>query len=373
MSKVKILIVILPFFLGCIGVEKREGVRLGRISTEPHVRILLGSEGGAIQSNGDVYIHRGDKIYRLPSGKIELRDGKIYKGGQKIYDVTPSIRVTFESKKFRYNGLRYRGEVILTNSLIINVIPIESYLYSVVACEFECGEIEAMKAGACAARTYTLRHLKPDGDYDLLATEGDQVYRGINSETKNSRLACNKTKGFVCIYRGKPIDARYSSTCGGRTADAKDVFGKGEPYLRSRPCNYCKISPHYSWTHKYSIQNFRELTRNRIKMIKGRDPGRIKRVKIKKRDRSRRVKEITVRGENGEFTIDDGDVRKLFDVESRYFDIKSKGNWVYIDGRGWGHGVGMCSWGAIGMAKKGKKFKEILRYYYQGISVKKLY
>ncbi len=372
MSKLKILILILLFFLGCIGVEKREGVRLGRISTEPCVRILLG-DGGGIQSDGNICIRKGSKVYKLSSGTIQVKDGKIYRDGQKVFDITSSIRVTFGNKSFRYNGLLYRGEVILTNSLIINKIPIESYLYSVVACEFECGEIEAMKAGACAARTYTLRHLKLDNDYDLVATEADQVYRGVNSETKNSRSVCDKTRGLVCVYRGKLIDARYSSTCGGRTADSKDVFGKGKPYLRSRSCNYCKISPHYSWTYKYSKQNFRELVQDRIKNLEGKDPGRVRGVKIKKRDKSGRVKEVIVEAKNGRFTINGEDIRKLFNLKSRYFDIKSKGDRIYIEGKGWGHGVGMCSWGAIGMAKKGKGFKEILRYYYQGTSVKKLY
>ncbi|OYD16356.1 hypothetical protein CH333_03585 [candidate division WOR-3 bacterium JGI_Cruoil_03_44_89] len=373
MSKLGILIVILPFLVGCIGVQKREGVRLGKISTEPHIRILLGNGGGVIRSDGNIYIHRGGKVYRFPSGDIEVKNGKIYRDGQKIFDVKSSVRVTFEGEKFGFSGLLYRGEVIVMNSLIINKLPIESYLYSVVACEFESGEMDAMKAGACAARTYALRHLKLDEDYDLVATERDQVYRGMNSETKNSRCACVETKGLVCVYRGEIIDARYSSTCGGRTADAKDIFGKGEPYLKSRSCNYCKISPHYSWTQKYSRQNFRELVRNKIKKIKGKDPGGIKGVKIKRRDGSGRVKEITVRARNGNFTVDGEDIRRLFDVKSKLFDIKSRGDWVYIEGRGWGHGVGMCSWGAIGMAKKGKNFKKILRYYYRGTTVKKLY
>lgn len=373
MSELRVVILMLFLLSGCIGVGTREGVKSGRISTESQVRILLGNEGGVIQSDGNIYIHRGGKVYKLPSGKIELKDGKIFKDGQKIFDIVSSVKVTFGSKKFNYNGLLYRGEVILSNSLIVNKIPIESYLYSVVACEFQSGEIEAMKAGACAARTYALKHLKPDKNYDLVATEGDQVYRGINSETENSRFACDKTRGLVCMYRGRLIDARYASTCGGRTADAKDVFGKKLAYLKSRSCGYCKISPHYSWTYKYSKQNFRELVRDRIKKINGRDPGKIKWVKIKKKDKSGRVEEITVKSENGNFIIRGEDTRKLFDIKSRYFDIKSKGNWIYIEGKGWGHGVGMCSWGAIGMAKKGKNFKEILRYYYQGTTIKRLY
>ncbi|MCK4256489.1 SpoIID/LytB domain-containing protein [candidate division WOR-3 bacterium] len=373
MGKLKILLLILPFFLGCIGVERIEKPRLRRISAEPYVRVLLGDKGGIISSEKKIYIHKGAKVYRLSSGSIELQEGNIYRDKQVIFDTEPSLKVCFEDKKFRFNGLSYRGEVIFNKSMVINRVPLELYLYSVVGCEFNCGEIETMKAGACAARTYAIYHLRPDKEFDLFSTHMDQVYKGLNSETKNTRAACDYTRGLVCMYKGTVINAMYSSVCGGKTASAKDVFGDDKPYLKSRSCNYCEISPHYSWNQKYSRQNFQELVRDRIKSKKGKDPGRIKDVKIKKRDKSGRVKEIMVKAEKGEFSFYGEEIRSLFDLKSRYFDIKTRGDWVYIEGRGWGHGVGMCAWGAIGMAKKGKRYKDILRYYYKGINIKKLY
>ncbi len=368
MPRVKFLIVLVLFLSGCIGVERAVKKRPG----EPVVRVLLGS-GGRLKSEGRLYIHKDSKVYRLSPGSIEITKGGIYRGTQKIFDITSPTRVSFEENVFEYKGLIYRGEVILVDSLIINRIPMEQYLYSVVACEFGCGEIEAMKAGACAARTYALIRLNTDKSYDLLATQSHQVYKGQGAETENSISACDYTRGLVCEYKGKPIDAMYSSTCGGKTANVEDVFGEEKPYLKSRRCEYCEISPHYRWTNKYSKQNFFELLRYSIKSIKGKDPGSIKGFKIEKRDKSERVKEVVVNAKEGDFRIKGTTIRKLLGLKSRYFFVKSSGQFVYIEGRGWGHGVGMCSWGAIGMSKKGKNFQQILKYYYKGININRLY
>ncbi len=371
--RLKIFIAILPLLVGCIGIERRTVSRIGEVRGEPEVRVLIGDKGGVIGADGTMYIHKGTKVFRVSSGEIELKQGGIHRGDEKLLDANPSVRLSFEDERFRFNGKAYRGEVIFKKTLVINKVPLESYLYSVVGCEFNCGEIEAMRAGACAARSYALYHLKADNDYDLVSSDQDQVYKGAGSETENSRAACDYTRGVVCVYRGRLINAMYSSACGGKTANAKDVVGKDIPYLKSRPCSYCEISPSYSWTKKYSSQNFHEFVGERLRMLKGKDPGRIKYVNIKKRDSSGRVKELAVGTDKGNILLYGEDVRSLLDLKSRYFDIRKRGDWVYIEGKGWGHGVGMCAWGAIGMAKKGKSFKEILRYYYRGISIKKLY
>lgn len=372
-SRLVIIITILAFFIGCIGVERIGGPRLKEISKEPIVRILIGDEGGTINSDRKIYIQKGSKVYRVSPGEIKLVDGKVYRDNQILLDAAPHVKISFENKRFTFRGLLYRGDLIFKKTLVINTLPLESYLYSVVGCEFNCDEIEAMKAGACAARSYALYHLSSDKDFDLFSTDLDQVYNGMNSETENSRAACDKTRGMVCVYKGKPINAMYSSVCGGKTASAKDVLGRDIPYLKSRSCNYCEISSYYSWSNKYSKENFHELVGERIKSIKGKNPGVIKDVRVKKKDGSGRVKEIAVRTDKGEFLVYGEEIRRLLDLKSRAFEIRTQGNWVYINGKGWGHGVGMCAWGAIGMAKKGKNFRDILKYYYRGINIRRLY
>lgn len=369
----KLLFILALLVSGCPRVERRVDRRIApKRVVEPYVRVLLGT-GGKVRSSGRIYIHSKNKVHRLSPGKIELRGGGLYRGRQKIFDITSPLRVRFEDGTFEYNRRSYRGEVIFTKSLVINRLPMEQYLWAVVASEFGSGEIEAMKAGACAARTYALLHLNSERSYDIRATVADQVYRGKDFETKMSIDAVDKTRGLVIVHQGNPIDARYHSTCGGRTGCGKDIFRLDRPYLRGVSCNYCNISPHYSWSHQYSKEDFNKLVREGVREILGKESGRIKSVRVGKKDRSGRVEEVVVRGSKGQFTIRGEEIRRLLDLKSRYFDIKTRGRTIYIKGGGWGHGVGMCSWGAIGKARKGRTFREILRFYYRGTRLKKLY
>lgn len=145
-----------------------------------------------------------------------------------------------------FNGKCYRGIFILRSSrrgmVLINVLNLEDYLKGVVPNELSpaaFNEIEALKAQAVAARTYALRNLGGNRElgFDLWSTARSQVYRGIDSEHPLSSRAVDETRGEVALYRGALINALYTSTCGGRTADSENVFGgKPVPYLRSTAC-----------------------------------------------------------------------------------------------------------------------------------------
>lgn len=145
-----------------------------------------------------------------------------------------------------FNGKSYRGILILRSSrkgmVLVNVLNLEDYLKGVVPNELSpsaFNEIEALKAQAVAARTYALRNLGGSRDlgFDLWSTARSQVYRGIDSEHPLSTRAVDETRGEVVLYRGALINALYTSTCGGRTADSENVFGgKPVPYLRSTVC-----------------------------------------------------------------------------------------------------------------------------------------
>jgi stage II sporulation protein D len=143
----------------------------------------------------------------------------------------------------RFNDTPFRGKIeVFANTrgalTVVNVIGIEDYVRGVVPNELSYPAIEALKAQAIAARTYALKNrgqFASEG-FDLLPTTRSQVYRGLTSETSITSRAVDETRGVVATYNGEPINALYTSTCGGRTEDAENIFNGPVPYLRGREC-----------------------------------------------------------------------------------------------------------------------------------------
>ncbi|MDQ6785297.1 MAG: SpoIID/LytB domain-containing protein [Acidobacteriota bacterium] len=144
----------------------------------------------------------------------------------------------------RFNGKAYRGriEVFVNargNLTVVNAVSLEDYLLGVVPNELGLPAIEAEKAQAVAARTYAIANINQFGaqGFDILPTVRSQVYQGFASETKMGTQAVQETRGLVATYNGKPINALYTSTCGGRTENSENVFDFNEPYLRGVECS----------------------------------------------------------------------------------------------------------------------------------------
>jgi SpoIID/LytB domain protein len=143
----------------------------------------------------------------------------------------------------RFNEKPYRGKIeVFANThgtvTVVNVIGLEDYVKGVVPNELSYPALEALKAQAIAARTYALKNRGQFGSegFDLLPTTRSQVYRGLSSETPLTTRAVDETRGVVATYHGEPINALYTSTCGGRTEDAGNIFNDAIPYLRGREC-----------------------------------------------------------------------------------------------------------------------------------------
>jgi stage II sporulation protein D len=161
-----------------------------------------------------------------------------------------SAPVTFasdsETTPVRFNDRPYRGRIeVFTNTrgalTVVNVLGLEDYVKGVVPNELSAGGfplLEAHKAQAIAARTYALRNRGQfmSQGYDLLPTTRSQVYRGFVSENSLSSRAVDETRGMIATYNGEPINALYTSTCGGRTEDAENIFNDAVPYLKAREC-----------------------------------------------------------------------------------------------------------------------------------------
>ena len=144
----------------------------------------------------------------------------------------------------RFNGKPYRGRIeVFVNSrgglTVVNAVSLEDYLLGVVPNELGLPELEAQKAQAVAARTYAVANINGFGSqgFDLLPTVRSQVYRGYSSESKMATQAVSETHGIVATYQGVPINAYYTSTCGGRTENSENIFDKYEPYLRGVECS----------------------------------------------------------------------------------------------------------------------------------------
>jgi len=191
----------------------------------------------------DVWIDR-EQILKEPSRPIWLlvaNELKSLKRESELYFI-PANPQSF----LTLNGRSYRGFLVLKGGprglVVVNYLNLEDYLKSVVPGELSPGQfnaIEALKAQAVAARTYAIRNMSQsaDSDYDLLDTPLSQLYKGMSSEHPLSTRAVEETAGLILLYRGKPINALYTSTCGGKTEDAEKVFsGRPVPYLKSVEC-----------------------------------------------------------------------------------------------------------------------------------------
>ena len=164
----------------------------------------------------------------------------------KFSSLKPVVFGSFNERNVpvKLNGKSYRGKIeVFVNSkgalTVVNVVPLEDYLLGVVPAELSLPQIEAQKAQAVAARTYAVANINGfvSQGFDMLPTVRSQVYKGVSAETGMGTRAVLETKGIVATYNGKPINALYTSTCGGRTENSENIFDFNEPYLRGVECS----------------------------------------------------------------------------------------------------------------------------------------
>lgn len=301
------------------------------------------------------------------------------------------IYINAKNDRVMLNGKEYRGNFELVNHggkiWVINVLDMEEYLKGVVPCEIgkvSSTLLEAAKAQAVAARTYAYAHLNQYASlgFDLYATIKDQVYSGIKSETELTNQAVEETERLILTYEKLPVEAKYHSTCGGVTADFNDAWpGTAPPYLKSVSCPYCEKSPHYTWQRKYLKGHFFTHLRSRLTQIgKGIPEGElIKNIRLIRNRKSKRILKVIIITEENEYSLPGYQVRKLFGdnqdpgglLKSNFITLDVQADTIIVNGKGFGHGVGMCQFGAIEMARQGKSFKQILYHYYSNTRISK--
>jgi stage II sporulation protein D len=277
---------------------------------------------------------------------------------------------------FAWNGRSYRGAfafVTLDDGRrgLLNVLPLDAYLPGVLGAEVSAGwPAAAQQAQAIVARTYALRKLRPEKLYDVTAGDADQSYGGIESESVEGRAAVDATSGTIVTYRGLPAHVAFSSCCGGRTADAVDVWRTPYPYLRSVEDPHCAESPEFRWEALVPYDGLaRALDLGRL--------GAPRAVELREVDGSGRPRAVAFSGAGPEVEVATRDLRSAAGpsvVRSTYLRevrLQSDGErrLLAIEGNGRGHGVGMCQWGARGMAASGSRADEIVAFYFAGTAL----
>jgi len=280
------------------------------------------------------------------------------------------------------NGRRYRGELLVRRHgagalSVVNLVPIERYLWGVLGSETYAGwPAAALEAQAIVSRTYTLwrmadRRRQP---FDLHGTVADQSYLGVAKEDPRLTSAVDRTAGVVLLYQMKLFRCYYHSTCGGHT-DAVENYFPDPPLLplSGVRCGYCEGSKHYRWTRELAKAKLCQALRERG----GLALARLASLEVTSRTKAGRVRELAVEGPDGaRLVMAGGKFRHIVGARvlpSTFFEVRDLGERCEFRGRGWGHGVGLCQWGAKGMADSGFGAADILRHYYTGATLQRVY
>lgn len=292
----------------------------------------------------------------------------------------------------------YRGTLnfVATDSalLVVNRVDVEEYLRGVVPLEIgarQTSDHAAVEAQAVAARSYTYTRMLASGarNFDVRATESDQVYGGIRAETFWGDLAVAATAGWVLSHRGQVVTGPYHSACGGSTALPSEIWRGGrDGFLRAvsdtntrtgRP--WCDLAPRAQWERRVlaaDLRNAVERYAGDYTTVPVGAAGSIRDVRVDGLTSTGRARTVVFSTAAGDVTIRTNDIRYVLRpiggelLPSTAFSMTVERaqdgslRALVLRGRGNGHGVGMCQWGAIARARAGDDFRAILRAYYPG-------
>ena len=376
-------------------------------SSSPVLRVKILGEKKSISvgATGPYQIEseKGKRQFYLSSAS--LRKIEATSSGMKVDNIIWGNKVWIKPRKnsslaliiIKGDKRRYRGDLIIKEEegflKVINQLPLEEYLYGVIKWELSPDwPLATLCAQTIAARTYALKNMESSLSqgqlYHLSATVDDQVYGGVESEDSRVQKVVDLTQGKVITYQGELINAFYHNCCGGYTTSSKDVWGgKDFPYLRVGPDKFCQGSPHYHWKWEIKRSELEKILLKEMLPV-----GRIDRIQVLSRaqnlsfEEGGRVTKLCLEhyGDRS-YCLTGTEFRKLIDkwigrgkLKSTLFDkvrLRVKGGISYFvfQGRGSGHGVGMCQWGAKEMAEQGYSFEEILQFYYPGTKIEKRY
>jgi stage II sporulation protein D len=326
----------------------QEGTPIADVEAMQPLQASLGGEGVQLGSTTD------DRLYLQP--------------------LTPDGLVFIQQNWYRGLVELIPGEGGL---IAVNQVGIDDYVSSVVGAEMgHRFPPEALKAQAVAARSYALfhRNLRLERPFDLGDDQSWQVYKGVSSESNLTQVASQETSNQVLTFQGQVINAVFHSSSGGHTEDVANVWTEPLPYLKGVP-DFDVDAPVFSWSETISAQ----LAQQNIGGV-----GSILNLEVVQRSPYGRAMTVAVTGTGGSKSLSADQFRKLMGLKSTMFSISPVGGSsttaslvpvanaplsFQINGRGFGHGIGMSQWGAAGLAQQGWSYEQILKHYYQGASI----
>ena len=401
-------IVIKPLQQGCIAagkkvagnlaiVKKKEAVFLVVTPCSAHlsstrkqdraykqVRVLLGVAKGVQHHSWHVTAADGVVVYDLatkkrnlyPSLTIERKNSQLYFNGALIKQ--KQCMIVPKKEYLLFDNKQYQGAFVVYHdrqkSFLVNKLAIEDYVFSVLKTESWPGwPLEVNKALAITSRTYVhamiLQAERSRQHYHVKNTNLHQTYTGHHT-TQVLKLAVEQTKGVILGHEGKPILAMFDSCCGGVIpAHLDGVNFTQAPYLaRQYPCYFCKNYKIYSWHAQYEWHELEKHMQHYIPR-----GHQLRHIKILKKDKAGVVQEVQIKTNRTVQIISGKEWYSLFkEVKSFCFDIEIKNDLLSLSGRGFGHHLGLCQWGARQMVNEGWDYKQILKFYYPNVSFMKV-
>jgi len=361
-------------------------------SGPPIIRVRVARSGP-----GESAAFSVDGPYRLSAGAAEATGALLATGSRlslaRAHATVGGIEVNGEF--FAHDAIRfqpiaddlirvgdrsYRGDLLLERTSdggldVINLVDLESYLKGVLLAEMPAGfGQEALRAQAVAARTYALYHALLDNT--LRADQGSQVYDGADRESAVARAVVDSTRGEVLAVDRAIFQAFFHSTCGGHTSSARDVFEieAPVPIATGVVCGRCDTAPRYSWSRTLAPEQFRNVRPDAagFRVTRADAAGRALRIAVLDR-RGGALEELAA----DRFRARVGAGLTLRDqlLSTWLTRVRWDGDLIggQVDGRGFGHGVGLCQYGSRGFAQQGATYRHILWHYYPGSAINRLY
>ena len=341
------------------------------------VRVLLADnqKEAAIKHSGRVYIYTQDleKKYKISAeGTVAVRflgNGKVQVGTLQANQ--PIIIEPAKDTLLTWNDNIYAGKIFIVPAqntfLLVEHADLETYLYGVLPYEMSYSwPLEALKAQAVAARTYTLKTIETIKNkyFDLYSDVRSQMYKGGGKQYPSVRTAVDETKSKVLMYNNRLFYTYYHGNCGGGTDDVTswDTAAKSIKPLSGASCAYDAHSKNHQWKSDILYAKAATYAKN-IGL-----EGKLKNIKIARKTSSGRATLLTLQTSKGTKNVPCNKFRLAVGLKSckiTHISFPVKG-YIHFEGYGYGHGIGMCQDGAHGMAKAGKKYDQILKHYYPG-------
>jgi len=358
-------------------------VRLERVAVGQTVQVSV---------TGGWRLHVGslNDLSRAPGALIAIGDAlktaqvsSVVRGIRMNGEILPHPSVTLipdHSGALEIDGREYRGVFLLEASEhgldVVNVVDLEDYVAGVLHAEMPSRfPTEARRAQAVAARTYALYHATRGRD--LRDDQGSQVYLGTERESDEARRIVASTAGEVLTSGGVPFETYFHSTCGGVTSSATRVFGPAAPppLQGDVVCDACVDAPRYRWKVTVDPARIEKMYRGvldsfrTIRVIEEDDGGRALLLELIDTASETLDRKSADRFRN-DYNIGLPLSRQL--LSAFFTSIRHGSTGIVVEGRGFGHGVGLCQYGAGGYAGRGSGYRQILSHYYPESEITRL-